>query len=157
MHRRIAFCLATWLGVLASSATIAAAPADRVFVNARVWTGEPEHALAEAFAVRGDRFVAVGTNDEVGSFVGPGTVITDLAGRRVVPGFNDAHWHLPARRSARLDDAEDVAGILLRLAEYARSLSEDTWVVGAAGCPTTSRASLRIDATSTRRSPRVPW
>ena len=75
-------------------------PPDRIYVNARVWTGEPAQPEAQAFAVRGDRFVAVGTDADVGGRAGPRTVITDLGGLRVVPGFNDAHWHLPSRRSA---------------------------------------------------------
>jgi hypothetical protein len=61
--------------------------------------------------VTGGRFVAVGTNAEVRALAGSSTAIIDLHGRRVVPGFNDAHWHLPARRSARLDGAGSVAVI----------------------------------------------
>ena len=113
----------------------AAEPPDRVFVNAKVWTGVPATPTAEAFAIRGDRFVAVGTSREMRGLAGPTTIVTDLKGRRVVPGFNDAHWHLPARRDARLDNAGSVAVIQQRLREYAATLPADTWVTGRGWTP----------------------
>ena len=108
---------------------------DRLFVNALVWTGDPARPAAEAFAVRGDRFVRVGSDAEVRALAGPATVVTDLGGRRVVPGFNDAHWHLPARRDARLDNAGSVAVIQQRLREYAATLPAGSWVTGRGWTP----------------------
>jgi predicted amidohydrolase YtcJ len=114
----------------------AAEPPDRIFVNSRVWTGEPARPEAQAFAVRGDRFVAVGTDADVRDLAGPRTVVTDLQGLRVVPGFNDAHWHLPSRRTARLDGAGSVEVIQQRLLDYSRTLPPGSWVVGRGWMPT---------------------
>jgi predicted amidohydrolase YtcJ len=119
-----------------STASVAAEEADRIFVNARVWTADSVRPEAEAFAVAGDRFVAVGTAAEVRKLAGPDTTVVDLGGRRVLPGFNDAHWHLPARRSARLDNAGSVDVIQRRLVEYARTLPATGWVVGRGWTPT---------------------
>ena len=55
---------------------------------------------------------------------------------RVVPGFNDAHWHLPSRRSARLDGAGSVDVIQRRLLDYSRTLPAGSWVVGRGWMPT---------------------
>ncbi len=110
-------------------------PHERIYVNALVWTGEPARPAAEAFAVRGDRFVAVGTTAEVKGLAGPDTQVVDLGGRRVVPGFNDAHWHLPARKDARLDNAGSVAVIQQRLVEYAHTLPAGSWVTGRGWMP----------------------
>jgi hypothetical protein len=118
------------------AAAHAAAPPDRVYLNADVWTGDDTRPRAEAFAVRGDRIVAVGASGEMRGLAGAGTIVTDLGGRRVVPGFNDAHWHLPARRSARLDGAGSVEVIQQRLVDYARSLPAGSWVVGRGWMPT---------------------
>jgi predicted amidohydrolase YtcJ len=85
--------------------------------------------------VKGDRIVAVGSDTEVRALAGPGTVSVDLGGRRVVPGFNDAHWHLPARRTARLDDAGSVAVIQQRLIEYAKHFPPGSWVMGRGWMP----------------------
>ncbi len=119
--------------VLAAGAT---EPPDRIYVNARVWTGESAQPDAQAFAVRGARFVAVGADKDVRALAGPRTVVTDLKGLRVVPGFNDAHWHLPSRRNARLDDAGSVEVIQRRLLDYSRTLPPGSWVVGRGWMPT---------------------
>jgi hypothetical protein len=114
----------------------AAEPPDRIYVNARVWTGEPAQPEAQAFAVRGDRIVSVGADADVRRLAGPRSVVTDLKGLRVVPGFNDAHWHLPSRRSARLDGAGSVEVIQQRLLDYSRTLPAGSWVVGRGWMPT---------------------
>jgi len=125
------------LALVATPTTSSAAEAaDRVYVNARVWTADTSRPEAAAFAVTGERFAAVGSEAEVRAFVGPSTTVIDLGGQRVVPGFNDTHWHLPARRSARLDGAGTVAVIQQRLREYASGVPADGWVVGRGWMPT---------------------
>ena len=132
-------CLSRIVALTVSALALAAGaaePPDRIYVNARVWTGEPTQPEAEAFAVSGDRFVAVGTDKDVRALAGPRTVVTDLEALRVVPGFNDAHWHLPSRRSARLDGAGSVEVIQRRLIDYSRTLPAGSWVVGRGWMPT---------------------
>jgi predicted amidohydrolase YtcJ len=124
-----------WLAAALTTASAAAAP-ERIYVNARVWTADATQPVAEAFAVEDGRFIAVGTNETVRALAGPSTTVVDLAGRRVVPGFIDTHWHLPARRSARLDNAGSVEVIQQRLVEYARTLPAESWVVGRGWMPT---------------------
>jgi predicted amidohydrolase YtcJ len=127
---------AAWLLALATCSGAAcrtgpaAPPADAVYLNARVWTGEAAQPDAEALAVRDGRLVFVGDTAGARALAGPSTTIVDLAGRRVVPGFNDAHWHLPTRRSADLGDSRTVTEIARRLVEFARPLGPDQWVLG---------------------------
>lgn len=66
---------------------------DMAVVNANVITVDETKPNAEAFAIVGDRFVQVGSNEEVKAFIKPETQVVDLRGRTVVPGFNDAHIH----------------------------------------------------------------
>ena len=85
------------LGLLA--AVVAAAcgpsnetPAELILVDGEILTlGSP--AVVEALAVGGDRVIAVGTSEEVRRLAGPGTRIVDLAGRTVIPGLTDNHYH----------------------------------------------------------------
>jgi hypothetical protein len=70
-------------------------PADLAFVNGAVWTVDAARTRAQAVAVRGGRIVAVGTDDDVRDLVGPRTEVVDLAGRMLLPGFQDAHCHPP--------------------------------------------------------------
>lgn len=66
---------------------------DLAVVNARVHTVDDGLPRAEAFAVRGGRFVAVGSTDDVRNLVGPGTEVIDAEGMTVTPGFIDTHSH----------------------------------------------------------------
>lgn len=135
MIRRLCAVASLWLAVTFAAAS-AAPPPERIYVNARVWTADAAQPAAGAFAVTDGRFVAVGTNESVRALAGPATTVVDLGGRRVVPGFIDTHWHLPARRSARLDNAGSVEVIQQRLVEYAKTLPGDGWVVGRGWMPT---------------------
>lgn len=117
--------------VLAGCSTAPAEPApDRVFVNGRIWTGDSAIPEAQALATRNDRIIALGDSATLSALAGQATEVVDLGGRRVVPGFNDAHWHLPARRTADLDGAGSVQEIQRRLVEFARTLGPDEWITG---------------------------
>src|SRR5881396_939816 len=68
-------------------------PADLILHGGRVWTVDPERPEARALAVRGDRIVAVGPEQEVLGLRGPATEVIELSDRLVLPGFIDAHTH----------------------------------------------------------------
>ena len=120
---------------LASACSTPPAPPDRLFVNARIWTGDATRPEATAIAIRHDSIIAIGTDDSLRILAGPETIIEDLGGRRVIPGFHDAHWHLPTRRTADLNGAEDVAELLSRLQAFATELPGDAWVTGRGWTP----------------------
>ncbi|MGA8437681.1 MAG: amidohydrolase [Candidatus Sulfotelmatobacter sp.] len=67
--------------------------AERVFFNAKVFTGIPEHPYAEAVAIRGDKIVAVGNLPEVLHAASPVTEKIDLQGKSLLPGLIDSHVH----------------------------------------------------------------
>jgi len=71
---------------------LAAAP-DAIYVNGKIVTVDARFSIASAFAVAGDKFTAVGSNDEIRKLVGPATRVIDLGGRTVTPGFADSHLH----------------------------------------------------------------
>jgi predicted amidohydrolase YtcJ len=70
-----------------------APPADLVVINGRVITVDDRFSRASAFAVRGGRFVAVGTDDDIRRLAGASTRVVDARGRTVIPGFIDTHVH----------------------------------------------------------------
>ena len=67
--------------------------ADLVFTGGPVFTANSVRSRASAVAVRDGRIVAVGTDDDVRELIGPSTEVVDLAGRMLLPGFQDAHVH----------------------------------------------------------------
>ncbi len=82
------------LFVIMAAAARAPVPADLVLLSAKIWTGDPARPSAQALAVRGGRIVAVGTDSDIEALRGPATRIVPGRGRRVVPGFIDAHTHM---------------------------------------------------------------
>lgn len=106
--------------------------ADLILAHGKIWTENPKQPEAEAVAVSGDHIVAVGTSAAIMKFAGPGTQIIDLHGRRVVPGFNDAHVHFVAGGSAlagvQLRDAKSPAEFRRRIAAFARTQQKGTWI-----------------------------
>lgn len=64
-------------------------PADSIFVNGQIWTGDPRKPRAQAIAVRGTRIVRLGSDRQIEALAGRGSVRVDLRGRFVFPGFID--------------------------------------------------------------------
>ena len=70
------------------------APADLVLHGGKVVTVDGEFSVHEAVAVRGDKIVFVGSNQDVEKYILPSTIVIDLEGQLVLPGLIDAHAHL---------------------------------------------------------------
>src|SRR5262245_61108659 len=68
---------------------------DRIFEGGRLLTMDPRRPRATALAVLGGRIVAVGDGDELSRHLDADRVV-HLQGRAVVPGFHDAHNHMPS-------------------------------------------------------------
>ncbi len=79
-------------GCSASNERDLAAP-DIIFFNGNIVTVDPEFSYAEALAITGEQFSAVGTNEEILSSAGPDTQQIDLTGRTLLPGLMDNHLH----------------------------------------------------------------
>lgn len=67
--------------------------ADLIFRDGAVWTGAAVRPWAEAVAVREGRLVYVGDDSGVVRFMSGATKVVDLAGRMLLPGFQDSHAH----------------------------------------------------------------
>lgn len=107
--------------------------ADTVFIGGKVFTADTVRSTASAVAVTGDRIVAVG-HEEVRELIGAKTEVVDLAGRMLVPGFQDAHVHpvwggLDMLR-CDLGDLFTRNDYLARIGEYAGANPELEWILG---------------------------
>jgi predicted amidohydrolase YtcJ len=108
---------------------------DRILVNGHIWTGAPTTREVTALAIRGDRIVAIGDDAAIRALADEATQVEDLEGRRVLPGFHDAHWHLPTRRQADLAGAATPEEIVRRLREFAATVPADAWILGRGWTP----------------------
>ena len=102
---------------------------ELIVLNGKVWTGDLARPEAEAIAIRNSRILTVANSDVVRAMASAETRIIDAGGRRVVPGFNDAHWHLPLRETADLAGAGTVDEIVRRLKAFTTG-PPDAWVLG---------------------------
>ncbi|MCT9821280.1 amidohydrolase [Microbacterium sp. W1N] len=109
--------------------------ADLVFVGGAVFTGDTVRSRADAVAVRDGRIIAVGRghDDGIRDLIDARAEVVDLAGRMLVPGFQDAHVHpvwggLDMLRCNLADDATREQ-YLARIAAYAAA-HDDEWILG---------------------------
>ncbi|HUW93870.1 MAG TPA: amidohydrolase family protein, partial [Bacteroidales bacterium] len=108
--------------------------ADMIITNAIIWTGNENQPAAEAMAISGDTIVAVGTAREIMKFRGDKTVVSDLNGKFVTPGFIDSHIHFlqggSNLASVQLRDAATPEEFIMRLADFAKTQKPGTWILG---------------------------
>src|SRR5215510_2116838 len=75
--------------------TTAGLEPDLVVFNAKVYTVDSRSPKAEAFAVKGNRFIAVGSTPDMRGLAGKSTQMYDAKQMTIVPGFIDCHNHAP--------------------------------------------------------------
>ncbi len=121
------------IGAAAVGALQAERP-DLILFNGHIITSDPSLPVAEAVAIRRDRFFALGSNEDVRSLAGPLTRRMDLSGQTVVPGFIDAHCH-PAEAGRmhlrQVDcDLRSIRAIVAAIRERASRTPAGEWVLG---------------------------
>ena len=109
-------------------------PADLILTDADVWCGDASRRWAGAIAIREGLVQAVGTPDQVADLRGPQTQVWTLAGKAVVPGFQDSHIHpaFGARNllNLNLDDLQTRDEYLARVRSVADANPDLQWIVG---------------------------
>ncbi len=108
--------------------------ASLVLLNGRLWSPDGVGAGCDAIVVRDGRIAAVTSSAAARAVAGAATRVIDLKGRLAVPAFGDAHVHpvgggLESLR-CNLTGTRNRAGYLGIIADYARGLGPDEWVLG---------------------------
>jgi predicted amidohydrolase YtcJ len=111
-----------------------AAAADLVFRNGAVYTVDAARSWASAVGVRQGRIVYVGTDSLPAGLIGPGTEVVDLAGRMLLPGFQDGHVHPVesgvALGQCDLNDAATIDATSAGIRAWAAAHPKAPWVRG---------------------------
>ncbi len=106
--------------------------ADLIIRNARIWTVNLKQPEAEALAVLHGRIVSVGSDSSVLLWRGAGTHVVDAKGKRLLPGFNDAHVHFSeggaSLAAVQLTDASSLKEFVQRIADYASHTPKGDWI-----------------------------
>ncbi len=107
---------------------------DSILHNGRISTMGSREREVEALALSGSRVMAIGSSTEMLALAGPGARRYDLGGKRVTPGFNDAHSHpcesgvaLVTQVSLEMDSIE---AIKAAIRAKAATIPPGDWIVG---------------------------
>ncbi|MBC3841605.1 amidohydrolase [Streptacidiphilus sp. 4-A2] len=108
--------------------------ADLVFTGGPVYTVDPARSWADAVAVRDGRIVVVGADHDVRHLIGADTEVVDLAGKLLLPGFQDAHVHPvlggTTMLGCDLHHLEDAGAYAEAVAAYAAANPDRAWITG---------------------------
>jgi predicted amidohydrolase YtcJ len=109
-------------------------PADLLFLNAHMFTADPDQPTADCLAVQGNRIVFTGTQAASAPWRGPDTRVVDAGGRTLMPGFIDSHFHLfwgsLELRAAQLGEVRSLEDLREVLLAYAAAHPDQTWLHG---------------------------
>lgn len=108
--------------------------ADLILYNANVITLDETRPRAQLVAVKGERIVWVGDNDDRREIGGRNTRLIDCEGKTLVPGFNDAHCHIFALASSLTSvdcspqRVSSIADLKAQIRKQAQKLSPGSWI-----------------------------
>ena len=96
--------------------------ADSVFRDGNVVTVDDNSSVAQAFAVKDGRFIAVGSSADMERHIGPNTEVVALNGRTVIPGLSDGHIHGPGGGPGiDLSQTRSLADVFAKISEAAQT------------------------------------
>jgi len=113
-------------------------PADAIYYHGNVLTGlsleEAHPQRVSALAIRNGVIVATGSDADIQRWKGPATLMVDLDGAFVMPGFNDAHAHLGEagriKLSIDLTCVKSLSEMEQRIRAAAKSAAPGAWLTG---------------------------
>lgn len=127
----------TLLATLVAS-SMAYASSDLILTNGDIVTVTGENIRAEAIVVKNGRIIAVGDSKDVLSYADSDTVVRDLEGKTILPGFIDSHGHfaqhLPLIENeflypSPMGDVNSIADIERRITGYFQSEERDPTIL----------------------------
>lgn len=102
---------------------------DRVFTNAKIWTGNDGQAWANWVAVKDGKITSLGVDT---SQIPEAMEQIDLEGQLMVPGFNDSHVHFASAGALLLGinllDVNDEQKFIQRVKETTERLPKGSWI-----------------------------
>jgi predicted amidohydrolase YtcJ len=106
--------------------------ADKIYFNAKIWTGDTANSWTEAIAIKGNEIIYTGK--DYASFKDANTEMIDLGGKLMLPGFIDNHTHF-------LSGGYNLSGVDLRKARtpqefisilktFCKKYNDGRWILG---------------------------
>lgn len=107
-----------------------------ILYNGNIMTMDKDKPHAEAVAVKDDKIVLLGSNEEILFSREKDSKIIDLEGKTVVPGFNDSHMHLlgygKSLETVDLNGCKSIDEMCKRIMKFVdeNHIPAGSWVVG---------------------------
>jgi predicted amidohydrolase YtcJ len=120
--------------LLATAAPACAETADTLFLHGNVHTVNEKQPHAQAIAVKADRVVFVGSDDEAEKLRSEKTHVIDLHGAMVTPGFTDSHCHIfgigERELTLNLEGTNTLEDFLAKIRERVGKTKAGQWITG---------------------------
>ncbi|MED3786853.1 amidohydrolase [Peribacillus frigoritolerans] len=108
--------------------------ADVIISSNTVFTGLSDQPEPASIAIKDNKIVAIGTEEEIKHCAGEHTKIYQFKDQLIMPGFHDFHLHIMqgavALNSVNLFAARSEDEALEMIGEFAESIPENQWVIG---------------------------
>ncbi|NIO49630.1 MAG: amidohydrolase family protein [Candidatus Aminicenantes bacterium] len=108
--------------------------ADLVLMNGKIVTVDDAKPEVQALAVSGDRIIAVGSNDEIRSYIAEKTEVIDMEGNLAIPGFIDGHGHFTSLGRSKMVlnfmEVKDWDEVVAMTKEAVKKAKPGEWIFG---------------------------
>ena len=108
--------------------------ADLVLRNGKIVTVDDNNPEGRAMAIKGDKIVAIGSEEEIRVMIGLKTKVIDLDGKLAIPGFIEGHGHFMgigyAKMNLELMNVKNWEEIVAMVAEAAKNTAPGEWITG---------------------------
>jgi predicted amidohydrolase YtcJ len=110
--------------------------ADRILVNGKIITVDPNDSIVGAVAIKDGKFLATGSTEEIKELAGRNTEVIDIEGKTALPGIIDSHTHpghaasLITEINCRQPRVKNIHDILTMVKNRAEELGPGKWVRG---------------------------
>ena len=116
------------------NATQETEPADLIVTGGTIYTMNDQQPMVEAVAVKGDKIMFAGSNEEVNKLKAETTQVLDLEGRTMTPGFIEGHGHIMGLGYNELNldllDTKSYDQVVDMVKEAAEKADPGEWITG---------------------------
>lgn len=108
--------------------------ADLILINGNIYTVDSLQMSAQAIAVKGERILKVGSNEDIQQLKGDSTQVIDLDGKFLMPGFIEGHGHYAGLGSSLMNlnflKSKSWDDIVKLVEQRAKSARRGDWIIG---------------------------
>lgn len=99
--------------------------ADKIFINGKILTVDAKNSVAHAVAIKNGRIIEVGNVQDILKLGSKETIVVDLQGKVLIPGFIDGHSHFMGwGRSKSANVAAPPVGKVHNIPELVREIQQ---------------------------------